>query len=148
MFCIFNIIFIIIYVGAIAVLFTFVVMMLNLKVNKLISNIINYFPFRFFIFSLILIELYYLLSQQFLFNFYEISFLFNFYENWFNKIDLNIEVEALGQVIYSSYVIQFLTAGLILLLTVIGSVVLVFDLNVTETHTVFRQNSRSSIILF
>lgn len=141
------IIFIIIYVGAIAILFIFVVMMLNVKTNKLISNSLKYFPFNFFIFSAFLIEVYYLLSQQFSENFYSVSFSFNFYENWLNKVDFNTEMEALGQILFSSYVIQFLVAGLILLLSVLGSVVLVFNFNSNDQDAVFKQNVRKSNIL-
>ena len=57
-----GIIFIIVYVGAIAVLFLFVVMMLNIKYIELNESFIRYFPIIFiiiFVFSLQLIKSFY-----------------------------------------------------------------------------------------
>ena len=40
-----------------------------------------------------------------------------------------IEVESLGQILYTHYVLQFLVAGLILTLAVLGVVALALNLN-------------------
>jgi NADH-quinone oxidoreductase subunit J len=52
-----SLIFIIIYVGAIAVLFLFVVMMLDIKVVHLTQDSLKYFPFGSFLGIIFLIEL-------------------------------------------------------------------------------------------
>ena len=75
-----SLIFIIIYVGAIAVLFLFVVMMLDVKTVYSTKDFLKYFPFGSFIGIVFLIEI--LLSVPSIFeefNLYNISFLFNFY---------------------------------------------------------------------
>ena len=75
-----SLIFIIIYVGAIAVLFLFVVMMLDVKTVYSTKDFLKYFPFGSFIGIVFLIEI--LLSVPSIFeefNTYNISFLFNFY---------------------------------------------------------------------
>ena len=51
----------------------------------------------------------------------------NSYINWYDKIDAISENEAVGQVLYTEYVFQFLIAGNILLLSVIGAVVLTLN---------------------
>ena len=78
------------------------------------------------------------------------SFLSNNYVNWMEKIDTLTEIEVIGQVLYTHYVLQFLVAGIILLLAVIGAVVLVLNSSV-RTHNVlprqqqehFRQLART-----
>ena len=65
--------------------------------------------------------------------------------NWYYKIDYLSEVKALGQIIYTFYVLQFLISGFILLLAVIGAT----SLTTTGIYTVsknqmpFKQVSRS-----
>ena len=55
------------------------------------------------------------------------SFLYNFYTNWLDKLDALTEVESIGQVLYTYYVLQFLISGLILLLAVICAVSLTIN---------------------
>ena len=75
-----SLIFIIIYVCAIAVLFLFVVMMLDVKTVYSTKDLLKYFPFGSFIGTIFLIEI--LCSVPSIFealNPYDISFLLNFY---------------------------------------------------------------------
>ena len=53
-----GIIFIVVYVGAIAVLFLFVIMMLNIKIIELNENIIRYLPLTFIIFFILFIQIF------------------------------------------------------------------------------------------
>jgi NADH:ubiquinone oxidoreductase subunit 6 (subunit J) len=48
------------------------------------------------------------------------SFYFHTYTNWYDLIDSVTDVEVYGQVLYTYFVLQFLVAGLILLLVLIG----------------------------
>mgnify|MGYP000729894946 CR=1 FL=1 len=76
-----SLIFVIIYVGAIAVLFLFVVMMLDVKTVYSTKDFLKYFPFGSFVGIVFLIEI--MLSVPSIFeefNPYNISFLFNFYK--------------------------------------------------------------------
>ena len=52
------------------------------------------------------------------------------------------EVEELSQLLYTHYVLQFLVAGLILSLAVVGVVALTVNLNSKDLATNMRQNSR------
>lgn len=58
------IIFLIVYVGAVSVLFLFVVMMLNIKIIELIENFFNYLPIGASICILLLIELYFFIISD------------------------------------------------------------------------------------
>merc|ERR1712043_50463 len=72
--------------------------------------------------------------------------LINTYYNWYTKIDLLTDINSIGQILYTHYLLQFLIAGFILLLAVIGSVVLTMNNNTTQTKTqvFFKQISRNS----
>ena len=140
-------IFIIIYVGAIAVLFLFVIMMLDIKTVNVAKDSIKYFPFASFIGFIFVIEILLVILNNFKSNPYVLSFLSNNYTNWLDKTDFFTEMESLGQIIYTIYTLQLLLAGLILLLSVIGAVVL----TITPTNqslkyknqNIFKQLSRT-----
>lgn len=139
-------IFIVIYVGAISVLFLFVIIMLDVKLKNSKKDILKYFPIGSFFGFVFLAEILSIIFDNFKTNPYSTSFLFNWNVNWFDKIDSITDIEAIGQVLYTYYVIQFLVAGFILLIAVIGSVVLTInykDLNLKKKkQDIFRQVSR------
>jgi NADH-quinone oxidoreductase subunit J len=137
--------FIIIYVGAIAVLFLFVVMMLDIKTVNLTKNTIKYFPFGSFISIIFLFEILAIILKNFKYNPYQEKFLTNFYYNWYEKLDALTEIEAIGQVLYTHYVLQFLVAGYILFLAVVGSIVLTITppSKKSKSQIIYRQISRN-----
>lgn len=137
-------IFIVIYVGAIAVLFLFVIMMLNIKVSNSIKDVLKYFPIGNFLGFVFLVEILLIIFENYQNNSYNQSFLFNFNINWFDRIDSISDIESLGQILYTFYVFQFLIAGIILLIAVIGSVILTLTykkVNIKIQDT-FKQISR------
>lgn len=137
--CLFNIeflslIFIIIYVGAIAVLFLFVVMMLNIKVYKKNNNI---FLILTFLSILSFISLYIFFNESFS-NWSVIEF------NYHLFFDSLVNINIIGQILYNYYLICFLIAGIILLISIVGPVVLTLNFNNPNKNTsVLRQLSRS-----
>lgn len=137
--------FIIIYVGAIAVLFLFVVMMLDIKTVNLTKNTIKYFPFGSFISIIFLFEILAIILKNFKSNPYQEKFLVNFYYNWYEKLDALTEIESIGQVLYTHYVLQFLVAGYILFLAVVGSIVLTITptSKKSKSQIIYRQISRN-----
>ncbi len=136
--------FIIIYVGAIAVLFLFVIMMLNIKVTNSIKDILKYFPIGNILGFIFLIEIIFALAENVKVNPYYNSFLFNIYTNWYEKIDSISDIVSLGQILYTYYILQFLVAGVILLIAVIGSVILTLKTKdkTLKTQDTFRQICR------
>ena len=132
-------IFVVIYIGAIAVLFLFVVMMLNVKLTNSTKDIIKYFPISNFIGFFFLTIMFPKSSYS------NNTFLINFYINWNDKIDAFTDIQLLGHILYTHYIFQFLIAGFILLIAIIGASTLtlsssfLFD---SKNQKTFKQVSR------
>lgn len=105
---------VVVYVGAVAVLFLFVVMMLDVDFTELRSGMLNYLPVGGIIGLILLVELVLMLTT------------------WSLPVGQTAPVSpdaventrALGLVLYTKYVYFFQTAGLILLVAMIGAIVL------------------------
>jgi NADH-quinone oxidoreductase subunit J len=139
--------FIVIYVGAIAILFLFAVMMLESKLSNLHRNLMKYLPVGFLFGGIMLFFLSIEISEGYETNMYSGSFYFNELQNWYDLIDSVTDVEVYGQVLYSYFVLQVLIAGLILLLVLIGVVYLTNTYNVdkqTLAQSTFKQLARKS----
>lgn len=115
--------FIIIYVGAIAVLFLFVIMMLNIKNNSgltlkynLFSFLVYFSFFYFFSFSIFLCIKKVFYQQE--------TFLIEQENNLLLLVDSLNNIDIMGQFLYNYYLVCFLLAGLILLIALVGSIVL------------------------
>lgn len=120
-------IFIVVYVGAIAVLFLFAIMMLDAKLQNLVRNVSRYLPVGFLFVLGFLVPLLYQLSLGVKKNMSVVSQ--NSYINWYDLLDSTSDIEVYGQVLYSYFALQFLVVGLILLVVLIGVVYL------TNTYT-------------
>lgn len=137
--------FVTIYVGAIAILFLFAVMMLEFKQSSLTKNLTKYLPAGTFFGFLLSYFMFNLISN----NFSETVILDDLYKdsyiNWYDLIDAAPESDVLGQVLYSYFVIQFLVAGIILLVVLFGVVHLTNNLNRVRTgyQSMFKQLSKS-----
>ena len=110
---------IIVYVGAVAVLFLFVVMMLDFKISLDKNNILQYLPIGFFVGMVFISELMIVLINT-KFDLSNIQILVNpmfKFENLTNT-------EAIGSILYTDYILYFQLSGVILLVAMIGSIVL------------------------
>ena len=136
--------FVIVYVGAIAVLFLFIVMMLDIKIVSSNKDTIKYFPVGLILGSIFSLEILVIVNENFKKNFYSSSVNNNYYVNWFDKLDKFSDIESLGQLIFTQYVLQFLIAGNILLLATIAVVVLTINTNSKQkTQNIFKQISQT-----
>lgn len=115
---------IIIYVGAVAVLLLFVLMMLETKLKSLSKDIVKYFPFGVFITGIFFYQFISLISNSFFSNSYSQSFSLNNYVNWYQNLDSITDLEVYGQLLYTQFVFQVLIVGLILFLSLVGVVFL------------------------
>lgn len=140
-----GLIIIIIYVGAVAVLLLFVLMMLETKLKDFSQNIFVYFPFGVFINGILLVELFYIISKNFNENVHHNNFTFNNYFNWYIVLDSLTDLEIYGQLLYTQYVLQVLVAGLILFLALVGVIFLITNpiKKTFKSQTSFCQLSRS-----
>lgn len=145
-----SIMLIIIYVGAITVLFLFVIMMLDVNVlidkNK-INNNFGYLPIIFLISFIFFLETFVMFSKIFTtyshllnnsFYYQEVTTYLQllpgchmtyidvkpFAKSILTLIDNITNIETIGQVLYSYYTFFFLAAGIILLIALIGAVTL------------------------
>ena len=140
-----GLLFILVYVGAIAILFLFSIMMLESKLVNLSRNSLKYLPIGFIFGSFLLIFLFFEIATNFEYNYSYNDFHWNIYQNWYDLIDSLNDVEVYGQVLYSYYVFHFLISGLILLLILIGIVYLTnvfFNSQIVE-QSLFKQLSRN-----
>lgn len=110
---------VIVYVGAVAVLFLFVVMMLDIDFVRLREGFQQYLPFGVIIAAILVAEL---MSLGGLWSMDAVKT-----ANFAAKTPDAAEVEntaALGQLIYTHYIFIFQTSGMILLVSMIGAIVL------------------------
>lgn len=144
-----GVLFILIYVGAIAILFLFSIMMLESKLNNLIKNSIKYIPIGLFFVGVLLTFLYREISINFEGSFSFEDFNLNIYQNWYDLIDSRNDIEVYGQALYSYYIFHFLISGFILLLILIGVVYLTnfFTNPQMIEQSLFKQLSRNSKFL-
>ena len=118
-----GMIMLIVYVGAVAVLFLFVVMMLNVAQQKnqwfLSTESSKHIPIGIIISTLIFFELIVVIGG------------WKYKPDLFNKTNLSTldtisNTHSLGQVLYTDYIHVFQISGMILLLAMIGAIVLTF----------------------
>ena len=123
-----SILFIIVYVGAIAILFLFVVMMLNIKFVELLDNTTRYVPIGFII-GLIFLSL--ILANIIDFNAYmsifssatHLTTIDNNLPLFLDKLNY-LNIESIGNILYTDYFLFFIIASFILLVSMIGAIIL------------------------
>lgn len=148
----FAMIFLVVYVGAIAVLFLFVVMMLNIKLAEINEKKLRYLPIGgllgiLFLFEMFLIvdnDLIPLLSNSQVINVQNITQIYTLdFIDWSTILETVTNINAVGQLIYTYYFYFFLIASLILLVAMIGAIVLTMHKGVhVKRQEVFEQNTR------
>ena len=128
-----GIILAIVYIGAVAILFLFVVMMLDIQRTTLMSNIKRYVPIAILFAGIILTEIIYL----------------TIYKS--SKSNPNIitrsknNTEQIGDVLYTKYFIDFQLSGIVLLLAMIGAIVLTHIYRPTiRRQNIDKQNSTTA----
>ncbi|HUA56062.1 MAG TPA: NADH-quinone oxidoreductase subunit J [Candidatus Sulfotelmatobacter sp.] len=111
---------VVVYVGAVAVLFLFVVMMLDIDFLELRRGVLQYLPIGVTIGLILLIELIFFAAS-----------IWQIAPEAANALGAPTpptaeasNTAALGQLIYTDYILLFQTAGLILLVAMVGAIVL------------------------
>lgn len=113
-------VFLIIYVGAIAVLFLFVIMMLNVRLIEIQDRFIRYGPISFIIGGIFISELIYALKMTF----FGSSTKTVPYTIWINYFQDLGSLYWLSFVLYIDYFFAFFIASLILLVALLGAITL------------------------
>lgn len=130
-----SMLFLVVYIGAIIVLFLFIVMMLNVKIIELNAKIIKYVPIGLFIIFIFLFEVFYIINNSLsnsdlsLFLHENSTFLeLNLIE--FYKIYLTFtNITSISQLLFTKYIYLFIIAGLILLVAMLGAILLTLNQN-------------------
>jgi NADH-quinone oxidoreductase subunit J len=125
----------VVYVGAVAVLFLFVVMMLDVDFVELSEGFLQYLPIGATIGLIMLVELIMVFG----------SYSFSGGQS-FPQADPNgvTNTEALGRILYTDYIYFFQSAGAVLLVAMIGAIVLTLDKRTSpKKQNVAKQNART-----
>jgi NADH-quinone oxidoreductase subunit J len=109
---------VVVYVGAVAVLFLFVVMMLDVNFVALREGFLQYLPIGATVGFILLVELVFVLGAWAVG-----SGTLGFAAPIPNPADIS-NTDALGRILYTRYVYAFQASGLILLVAMIGAIVL------------------------
>jgi NADH-quinone oxidoreductase subunit J len=130
---------VVVYVGAVAVLFLFVVMMLDIDFAELKQGALRYLPLGAAIGALLIIEL--------------ISIAVNLFGRRAQGAVPHAtpahltNTEALARILYTDYIYYFQTAGLILLVAMIGAIVLTLRRREgVKRQSIRRQNERDAAL--
>lgn len=105
---------VVVYVGAVAVLFLFVVMMLDVDFVELKKQFLDYAPFGAIVALVFFGEIALVASTMGL----------ESAENFDAKPGAATNTEAIGQVMYTDYLLLFQISGIVLLIAMIGAIVL------------------------
>jgi len=126
---------VIVYVGAVAVLFLFVVMMLDINFVKLREGFLQYLPFGALLGIVLIIEL----GILFLTRSFSENSLSKFVQSpMINEIE---NTKLIGQVLYTDYFYLFQISGLILLVAMVGSITLTLrDRGQVKRQNISQQN--------
>jgi NADH-quinone oxidoreductase subunit J len=117
-----GLIILIVYIGAIAVLFLFVVMMLNIRLLEIASTFTIYLPLAIFL-SII----FFLQCILVFFNKFYIIELDNLliYTKWY--LYTHLKIVSIGQLLFNEGVIIFLGATLLLFVAMIGAILITLE---------------------
>lgn len=107
---------VLVYVGAVMVLFLFVVMMLDINVAPLREGFVKYLPVGMLVGAIMLVEMVFLITQR-------------YFQSGDYPVPAPAEqgysnTEALGRLLYSDYLFQFEVAALILLVAIVAAIAL------------------------
>lgn len=112
---------IIVYVGAVAVLFLFVVMMLDIDFRQLRQGFMSYLPLGALVGVIILVQLVMVVGFGEVGNLQLNAAIEGLQNGPANDVD---NTTAIGKILYTDYVYPFQIAGLVLLVAMIGAIVL------------------------
>lgn len=108
--------FLIVYIGAIAILFLFVVMMLDIRLVEILDNATRYLPIGFLIGIMFLIELTIIIDEK------NLSPLQG--PERYSIIENYSSIELLGNILYTDGFYHFLISSIVLLVSMIGAILL------------------------
>ena len=122
------IILILVYVGAVMVLFLFVVMMLDINISELKEGFVNYLPIGSIVF---------LITTALLITFFQTQFA-DVDKNIINEIKIigDDNTKNLGYLLYTEYILAFEISAMILLLGIVSAITLTHQKNPANKYQI------------
>ena len=117
--------YLLVYVGAVSILFLFILMLINIRISELINDTNNNTPLAILTIIIFFVPFNLLLPDKSgLNNINEGVILYTTSNNWDNNITDTIDIISIGNIMYTSYSIWLLITSIILLLAMVGSIVI------------------------
>lgn len=129
---------VIVYVGAVAVLFLFVVMMLNINFAELRQGFLKYLPIGVAVALAMMVELYMVMKASV--GFEPLVRVTAQYPT--PSLETATNTKAIGLLLYTDYALAFQLAGLVLLVAMIGAIVLTLRHRPVRRQVIGKQVSR------
>ena len=107
-------------------------MMLNVKISEVQDEVLQYLPIGGLIGVVFLLEIFLIIEGDFV-SLLQTNNISPDYINWFSNKDSISNIQTLGDVLYTDYVIFFLLAGVILLIAMVGAIVLTMSTRTIKT---------------
>ncbi len=128
--------YILVYVGAVSILFLFILMLINVRISELLSYTNNTIPLALIIGIVFMYSIYEIfpnykiyinlnLLNDFIFNNDEIMYVTSI--TWDGSLAESSHISSIGNIIYTNYFILLIITCLILLLSMIGTICLVIN---------------------
>jgi len=141
--------FLVVYVGAIAVLFLFVIMMLNIKLSELKSDSAHFYPIALLLSFVFFLDIFLLTQLDFVplfFSFAHESFAIDSVSHYLNFMGGSLNcfhennLQSIGRVLFVEHAFQFVLVGFVLLLAMVGAIVLTLQKTfLSKTQNVYLQ---------
>ena len=117
--------YLLVYVGAVSILFLFILMLINIRISELINDTNNNTPLAILAIIIFFVPFNLLLPDKSgLNNINEGIILYTTSNNWDNNITDTIDIISIGNIMYTNYSIWLLITSIILLLAMVGSIVI------------------------
>lgn len=130
--------YLLVYVGAVSILFLFILMLINIRVSELLSENNNYLPLSL----LSVLPFFFIIGKIFPstnFKFQEFTKLYKndeyFFQSkqdiffvsgniWDNNLINNTQISSIGNILYTNYSIWLIITSIILLLAMVGAIII------------------------
>ena len=117
--------YLLVYVGAVSILFLFILMLINIRTSELISNTNNNIPLAILVILAIYIPYNNLLpNTKTTLGYDNVNILYVSSYTWDKHIVDVLDITSVGNIMYTNYSILLLITSIILLLAMVGSIVI------------------------
>jgi len=136
-----SILFVVVYVGAIAVLFLFVIMMLNIKLVQINESVLRWIPLGVALGLVFATEVLYIFEISF--SFYSFD-LVESQQSWISLFQNSETLSLFGGALYVYFIVAFILSAFVLLTALLGAIVLTVNgTKVSRRQLVYKQVGRN-----